>query len=330
MKKRVAGLGELLWDIMIPADAEYENMAWEAISPENKKAGGAPANVVYYASQFGNEAITVSAIGNDREGEALRRRLEGEGISFAGVQYDSRQTGKVYILKERSGDYRYRIVEDTAWDHICFTERLGALAAGTDCAVFGTLAQRNEVSAETIRAFLHSMPETEGVYKLFDINLRQHYYTKEIIETSLRICNVLKINHEELQVLSGVLPMETRLSAFSRKEGFGEKEMETYGKACAELAERFRIDIIILTCAEKGNFTFSPEGFLYRPAAPVRNKEKGADAVGAGDAFTAAFISAVMAGRSVWEAQCLASGIAAYVCSRQGAMHRLPRELLVL
>lgn len=330
MKKRIAGLGELLWDITVPVDAEYQNIAWEAIPPENKKGGGAPANVVYYASQFGNEAVTVSAIGNDREGAALRRMLESEGISFAGVQYNSRQTGKVYILKEQSGDYRYEIVEDTAWDHICFTERLAALAAGTDCAVFGTLAQRNKVSAETIRSFLLSMPERAGVYKLFDINLRRHYYTKEIVENSLRICNVLKINHEELKVLSGVLPMETHFSGFFQGKGFGGKEVETYRKACTELAERFRIDMILLTCAEKGNFTFSPEGFLYREAAPVGNKEEGADAVGAGDAFTAAFISAVMAGRSVWEAQCLASGVAAYVCSRQGAMHRLPRAWLEL
>lgn len=330
MKKRIAGLGELLWDITVPVDAEYEKMAWEAIPPENKKTGGAPANVVYYASQFGYEAITVSAIGYDREGKALRRALEREGISFSGVQYNSRQTGKVYILKEQGGDYRYRIAEDAAWDHICFTEHLAALAAETDCAVFGTLAQRNDVSAGTIRSFLHSMPEREGVYKLFDINLRQYYYTKEILENSLRICNVLKINHEELQTLSGVLPVATRLSAFSRKEGFGDKEMETCEKACLELAERFRIDIIILTCAEKGNFTFSPEGFFYREAVPVGNKEEGADAVGAGDAFTATFIAAVMAGRSVWEAQCLASGVAACVCSRQGAMHRLPRELLEL
>lgn len=289
----VVGIGEALWDVL----------------PEGKKLGGAPANFAYHVSQFGFKTKVVSAIGDDRLGDEivahfLEKRLD---TLIERVDYP---TGTVQIQLDDAGVPRYEIKENVAWDNIPFTDKLKHLAECTSAVCFGSLAQRSGVSRRTINAFLESMPSGEGRYKIFDINLRQNFYTKEIITHSLEKCNVLKINDEELVTISKLL-------------GYADADVQ---KQCRALLMQYQLDMLILTCGVKGSFVFTHEdtSFVDTPKVEV------ADTVGAGDSFTAAFISAILKGKTVKEAHQLAVKVSAYVCTQNGAMPKLPDNLLML
>ena len=178
--KFVVGIGEVLWDVL----------------PEGKKLGGAPANFAYHVSQFGLSSRVVSAIGNDKLGAEIERDFSEKGLEGI-IEKVAYPTGTVQVSLDDNGVPNYTIKENVAWDNIPFTTALKELAQHTCAVSYGSLAQRNIVSRETIHAFLDAMPK-EGAYKIFDINLRQNFYTKDIICESLERCNVLKINDEEL------------------------------------------------------------------------------------------------------------------------------------
>lgn len=173
----VVGIGEALWDVL----------------PDGKKVGGAPANFAYHVSQFRIDSCAVSALGKDRLGEELAERFEERGLNtiMPAVDYP---TGTVIVEVDQLGIHSYNIKQNVAWDNIPFTPELEQLARHTFAVSFGSLAQRNIVSRETINAFLDAMPQ-EGTLKIFDINLRQGFYTPEIICNSIKKCNILKINH---------------------------------------------------------------------------------------------------------------------------------------
>lgn len=288
--KYVVGIGEVLWDVL----------------PEGKKLGGAPANFAYHVSQFGLNSRVVSAIGNDKLGAEIERDFSEKGLEGI-IEKVAYPTGTVQVSLDDNGVPNYTIKENVAWDNIPFTTALKELAQHTCAVSYGSLAQRNIVSRETIHAFLDAMPKG-GAYKIFDINLRQNFYTKDIICESLERCNVLKINDEELVAVSRL---------------FGYPGIDLQDK-CWILLAKYDLKMLILTCGVNGSYVFTPGhvSFVETPKVTV------ADTVGAGDSFTAAFVSAILRGLSVSEAHKLAVNVSAYVCTQNGAMPILPDNFI--
>lgn len=288
----IVGLGEALWDEL----------------PEGRKIGGAPANFAYHISQFGYDSRIVSAIGDDELGTELLEQFDNNGLNYL-IEKVPYPTGRVTVELDVDGVPLYNIRRDVAWDNIPFTHELEALANQTQVAFFGSLAQRNEVSRLTINNFLDAMPNQKGFYKIFDINLRQNYYTKEILHNSMTRCNILKINDEELVALSRM---------------FGYPGADLKDK-CWILLSKYNLEILILTCGINGSYIFTPGrvSFLATPKVEV------ADTVGAGDSFTAAFITSLLNDGDLRAAHIRAVEISAYVCTQSGAMPKIPDEMLV-
>ena len=288
MDRLVIGIGEALWDML----------------PEGKKLGGAPANFAFHAGQFGLESMAVSAIGLDPLGEEIAKELEEHGLPFHLDRIDY-PTGTVQVTLDSNGIPRYEIKEDVAWDNIPYTKELADLAGRAQAVCFGSLAQRNPVSRETIGWFLDAVPE--DCLKVFDINLRQSFYSKEIIEDSLRRCDILKINDEELEIV---------------KEMFGLEVLPTEG-LCRSIIDEYGLKMLILTCGVNGSHVFSGDvsSFIETP------KVKVADTVGAGDSFTGAFVASILKGKTVREAHEAAVKVSAFVCTQSGAMPVIPEDL---
>lgn len=290
MNKYVVGIGEALWDVL----------------PEGKKLGGAPANFAYHISQFGLESRVVSAVGDDRLGNEILDNFRDKRLR-ALIEKVPYPTGTVQVELDDAGVPCYDIRENVAWDNIPFTPELEALARETRSVCFGSLAQRSVVSRETINHFLDAMPDGEGQCKIFDINLRQGFYTKEVICNSLRKCNILKINDEELVTISRL---------------FNYPGIDLQDK-CWILLGKYNLKMLILTCGVNGSYVFTPGAvsFVETPKVAV------ADTVGAGDSFTAAFVAAILHGKPVNEAHRLAVDASAFVCTQMGAMPEFPKEL---
>ena len=290
MNNIIVGLGEALWDML----------------PEGKKIGGAPANFAYHVSQFGLETCVVSAIGNDALGNEILDVFHEKNLKYQLEKVDF-PTGTVQVELDAEGVPCYEIKEGVAWDNIPFTEALQTLALSTRSVCFGSLAQRSKVSRETINRFLDTMPDGEGQCKIFDINLRQNFYDKEIIENSLNKCNILKINDEELVIIS-------------RMFGYPGIDLQD---TCWKLINKYELKMLILTCGTNGSYVFASGevSFLETPNVNV------ADTVGAGDSFTAAFCASIIKGKSVREAHKLAVDVSAYICTQSGAMPVLPETL---
>ena len=290
MKDTVVGMGEALWDVL----------------PEGKKIGGAPANFAYHVSQFGLPSCVVSAVGSDSLGQEIIENFTSKGLTHL-IEEVPYPTGRVQVEIDQAGIPQYEIKENVAWDNIPYTARLEALAQRTRAVCFGSLAQRNVVSRQTINRFLDTMPDAEGQLKIFDINLRQGFYTKEILCESMRRCNILKINDEELVTISRI---------------FGYPGIDLQDK-CWILLAKYNLKMLILTCGTNGSYVFTPGvvSFQETPKVPV------ADTVGAGDSFTAAFTAAILSGKQVPDAHKLAVEVSAYVCTQSGAMPELPVAL---
>lgn len=290
MRNTIIGIGEALWDVL----------------PEGKKIGGAPANFAYIVSQFGLRSVAVSALGNDVLGKELQANLDEKKLEYI-LPVVPFPTGTVQVFFNAEGIPVYEIKENVAWDNIPFTEEFERLAQSVRAVCFGSLAQRNGVSHDTINRFLDAIPDEEGIYKIFDINLRQHFYTPELLNKSMMKCNILKINDEELEVIKKLF-------------GYSDTDAE---ETCRKLQETYGLKILILTCGTNGSYVFA-EGhpsFIPTPKVEV------ADTVGAGDSFTAAFVAALLNGTSVVQAHKLAVAVSAYVCTQHGAMPVLPNRL---
>lgn len=289
MNDLVVGMGEALWDVL----------------PEGKKIGGAPANFAYHVSQFGLPSCVVSAVGDDDLGREIIENFTAKGLKqlIADVPYP---TGTVQVEIDQSGVPQYEIKENVAWDNIPYTERLESLAERTTAVCFGSLAQRNVVSRNTINRFLDVMSRNEENLIVFDVNLRQGFYNKEILCNSMKRCNILKINDEELVTVSRM---------------FGYPGIDLQDK-CWILLGKYNLKMLILTCGINGSYVFTPGNVSFQPTPKVEV----ADTVGAGDSFTAAFISSVLKGKSVSEAHSLAVRTSAFVCTEKGAMPTLPTQ----
>ena len=288
MSKFVIGIGEALWDML----------------PEGKKLGGAPANFAYHASQFGLEGLAVSAIGQDKLGEEIVEALEEHHLPYHldRVEYP---TGTVQVSLDSRGVPQYEIKTGVAWDNIPYTKELAELAKQCQAVCFGSLAQRSPVSRESIGLFLDAVPE--DCLKVFDINPRQDFYNKDVLEASFRRCDILKINDEELVVMARLF----NLPGLALEE------------KCRYLIKEYQLKMLILTCGVNGSYVFYEGGmsFLDTPKVQV------ADTVGAGDSFTGAFVGSLLTGKPVTEAHETAVKVSAFVCTQSGAMPIVPDNL---
>lgn len=286
----VVGIGEALWDVL----------------PEGKKLGGAPANFAYHVKQFGLESCAVSAKGDDQFGAELEENLTEKGVNHM-VETVPYPTGTVQVEIDQAGIPQYDIKENVAWDNIPYTPALEKLAGQAKAVCFGSLAQRNVVSRNTINRFLDAMPDDPDRLVVFDVNLRQGFFNKDILCESMERCNILKINDEELVTVSRM---------------FGYPGIDLKDK-CWILLGKYNLKMLILTCGINGSYVFTPGNVSFQPTPVVEV----ADTVGAGDSFTAAFISGILLGKTVAEAHKRAVDVSAFVCTQQGAMPKLPANL---
>ena len=290
MEKYIVGMGEALWDCL----------------PDGRKIGGAPANFAYHVKQFGFKSLAISAIGKDELGAEIVEKFNQRNLEHILETVDY-PTGTVQVTLDQKGIPCYEICEDVAWDNIPYTDRLDEIAHNCQVVCFGSLAQRNPVSRETINRFIDSMPLAEDTLKVFDINLRQHFYTEETIVNSLNKCNVLKINDEELVIVSKM---------------FGYPEL-SQSDACRRILETYGLKMLILTCGTDGSYVFTSDETSFQPTPKVQV----ADTVGAGDSFTGSFIASILKGKTISEAHKRAVEVSAYVCTQNGAMPVLPTQL---
>lgn len=274
MKQYVVGIGEALWDVL----------------PSEKKLGGAPANFAYHAGRLGYDAIAISAIGQDALGDELLEKLNQKKLEYLMPRVDY-PTGTVQVTVDEKGIPSYEIKQHVAWDYIPYTSEMDAIARECKAVCFGSLAQRNRESRTTIARFLDTV--SEDCLKVFDINLRQQFYTRDIIEESLHRCNILKINDEELDIIGPMLCKDKQ-----------------------QLIRDYQLLMLVLTCGTEGSYIFTPdeESFLPTPKVDV------VDTVGAGDSFTGAFVASLLSGKSIREAHQAAVEVSAFVCTQAGAM----------
>jgi len=283
----VVGLGEALWDVF----------------PDGRRPGGAPANVAFHAGQLGFEGVVASAIGRDQDGDDYAAELLSHGLTDRFLQRDHHPTGRVTITLD-DGEPDYVIHEDVAWDHLRWTVRWASLASQTAAVCFGTLAQRSPSSRETIELFLGAT--SSDCLIVYDVNLRKQFYSRAIIEHSLRRATLVKLNAAEVWVLNRLLRIEA-----SRIETFGEL-----------LRRRYRLGHVCVTQGANGATLIGPEGVIVAEAEPIRL----VDAVGAGDAFTAGLIAGLLRGHPGAESLRLAIRMGGLVAARRGAMPVIDRS----
>lgn len=282
----VVGIGELLWDVF----------------PDGKKAGGAPINFVYHATQLGAKGYAVSAVGNDDLGREILSRLKQSGINGI-IEHVDYPTGKVLITLQ-NGIPEYEIVQNAAWDHLPCSAKAVQILQQADAVCFGTLALRNSDSREHILQMLSCVPDT--AVKLYDINLRQHYYSSELIETLLKRANVFKINIDEMAVIRPLFNLNG-----------------TDEEVCRALMRRYNLKYVIFTAGEKFSTVYAPDETSYFETPAV----KVADTVGAGDSFSAAFVYSLLTGKSLQQAHQTAIKVSAFVCTREGAWPKYEADI---
>lgn len=290
--KKIAGIGELLWDVL----------------PQGKQMGGAPCNFAFHALQAGFDAHVISAVGEDQDGREILMVMDQLEVNKSTVQINSAYpTGTVTVELDSAGIPDYIIHENVAWDHINWSEDLGILAGEMDAVCFGSLAQRNQVSGNTIRRFLETT--TPECLRVYDINLRQSFYDRETVLRSLELANVLKLNEDELPVLAGYL-------------GYDGSEEDTL----TSLLGDFQLRLIAYTKGSQGSWLMTPDETSHCEVPSVEV----ADTVGAGDSFTAVLLAGILNGLSLKRVHEAATEVAAFVCSRHGATPQLPANLLNL
>jgi fructokinase len=278
----VVGIGELLWDVL----------------PEGKKLGGAPCNFVYHAQMQGASCLVLSAVGDDDNGREILEILKTKQISSDLIQINDKPTGTVDVLLSAEGIPDYTIHENVAWDFISLNEETERAVAQADIVCFGTLAQRNAISRNTIEKLLAACkPETLVVY---DINLRKQFYNAEIIHKSLQCCNVLKLNEDELPVVRDILGLDSKIEEIQIRE----------------LINKYSLKLVALTKGGEGSLLVTPSDRSYVSTPEVDVK----DTVGAGDSFTAAMITGFAKGQPLNILHRNAVEISAFVCTRDGAM----------
>jgi len=279
------GLGEILWDVL----------------PDKRMLGGAPTNFAYHVNGLGGTGVPVSCVGDDDLGREALSLLSSYGLNIDAIAIDPvHPTGTVDARIDDQGVATYVFPDDVAWDFLSLNDTAMALAAKAGAVCFGTLAQRSEISRRAIRQFLAAAPDA---LKVYDINLRQNFFTPEIIGQSLDLVDVLKINDDELALVSRMLSLPA-----------GERD------ALEAIMLRHSLRLAVLTRGDKGSLIVSPDGVSDLSGEPTEV----VDTIGAGDSFTAAMVLAYLDGQSLDEINRYATKVAAYVCGCSGAMPEIP------
>jgi fructokinase len=288
-KPLVIGVGELLWDLL----------------PCGKQPGGAPANFAYHARELGADSLVVSRVGDDPLGREILGHLAGLGLRTDGISTDPEvPTGTVAVSLDPQGKPAYTIQEPSAWDFIEAREDILRQAARADAVCFGTLAQRNPVARGAIQAVLRATPP--GALRIFDVNLRQHFWSRALIVESLQLASVFKLNEEELPLVAGALGVTGDESSVLR-----------------QIAGRFKLRAVVLTKGASGSVLLTGETVVSQGVS----RQTVVDTVGAGDAFTAALAMGLLRGCPLPDVQRIATEVAGYVSSCSGATPTLPQRL---
>ena len=289
MSFKIVGLGEVLWDLL----------------PTGPELGGAPANFACHAYALGARAQVITRVGNDRYGNRIVRRFEELGLAGVAVQVDdAAPTGTVTVTLSGNGIPEFTIHENVAWDRIAVTQSALAAVREADAICFGSLAQRNEISRQAIQRLVAAAPA--AAWRIFDINLRQHFYNRDIIEHSLKLANVLKLNDTELPIVARMFGIE----------GVASHVIET-------LAKQYGLLVVALTRGEDGSLLYQRGRWSEHAAGKAAIK----DTVGAGDSFTAALCLGLLGRMDLDEINAAANQVAAFVCGCAGATPQLPDEL---
>lgn len=290
----VVGLGEILWDVF----------------PDRKRLGGAPANFAYHAARQGFDGVVVSAIGDDALGREIENVLAEKKLP-ALLPRRASATGRVTISLDAAGVASYVFAENCAWDDLPFTAETERLARRASAVCFGSLAQRDARSRASIARFLENVPA--DAVRVFDVNLRQNFFTEKILADSLAHATILKVNEDELPVLASACGLAKNVSQEKFFDGVFEKNSA--------------LGIVVLTLGKSGSAVAARDGTRSFVAADASVEV--VDTVGAGDSFTAGFVCALLAGRDVRAAHYHASALANFVCSRAGAMPEIPDALKI-
>lgn len=286
----VVGAGEALWDVF----------------PDGDHFGGAPANVALHAAALGAEAWLVSAVGRDARGDAALARLDAAGVERSTVaQLADHPTGVVRVSLDSAGHPLYEIAAGSAWDYVPWSAAVQLAAERADAIAFGSLAQRGPASRATIRRAVAATRDSS--WRLFDVNLRQAYYDAGVLRTSLQLANAVKLNDEELPVVTQLCGVRAAAPVDQLRA----------------LCDRFGLKLAALTRGACGALLVTPDDVCESAAPPTVV----ADTVGAGDAFTAALLIGVLAGRSLGEVSRRANAVASYVCSQPGATPPIPEAM---
>lgn len=274
---------------------------WDML-PGGKRAGGAPINFVYHAAALGAEGYAVSAVGNDADGRAIVAELKQNKIDHV-LALTPYPTGKV-LVELKNGIPAYTIVENVAWDHIPYSDDASAVIRRADAVCFGTLASHSPESRDTLIRLLQEAPA--DALRFFDINLRGNYYSAELIRRYLGFADIFKLNDDEIGQIRNLFSLDG-----------------TDEEICRLLLKQYNLQYLIFTAGEKFSVIYSPQGFsrLNTPAVPV------VDTVGAGDAFSGAFVYGILTGKSMADAHKNAVRVAAFVCTRSGAWPQYPADM---
>lgn len=294
MKERpvLAAIGEVLWDVY----------------PDAARFGGAPANFACHAGALGADAVLISSVGLDDLGDRALETLTGHGVDSSCVTRDGNHaTGQVNVTLDATGRASYRFADDSAWDHLRWSEAVESIARQADAVCFGTLAQRSPDSRHVIRKFVELAPA--GTMRMFDVNLRQDFYGAETIDVSLKLATAVKLNEEEL-------PIVAQLCGVAGADARG---------MLRGLLSRYELRIAALTCGSDGALLMTPDQESRCPALPTTV----VDTVGAGDAFTATLVMDCLHGVPLGEINQHANAVASFICSQAGAVAPLPPELLL-
>jgi fructokinase len=288
-KPLVIGVGELLWDLL----------------PCGKQPGGAPANFAYHARELGAESLLVSRVGNDPLGREILGHLAGLGLRTDGISTDPTvPTGTAAVSLDQHGKPAYTIQEPSAWDFIEADKNILRKAAQAEAVCFGSLAQRHPAARAAITAVIAATPSS--ALRIFDVNLRQNYWSPELIRRSVKLANVLKLNDEELPLVAGALGVTADESS-----------------ALRQIADRFQLRAVALTKGAMGSVLLAGDTMVSRGVS----RQAVVDTVGAGDAFTAALAMGLLYGCDLADIQTVATEVAEYVCSCPGATPALSKPL---
>ncbi|PYO46748.1 MAG: carbohydrate kinase, partial [Gemmatimonadetes bacterium] len=264
-------------------------------------------NFACHAAALGADSWMASAVGVDELGRSALDTLKSAGVQCETVARDGEhETGQVLVTLDSSGQPSYRFADDSAWDHLEWSASLESLAERCDAVCFGTLGQRSPTSRATIQRFVSATPQR--ALRMFDVNLRQRFFDRETIHTSLQIASAVKVNEEELPTVAELCQIAAA----------------TPGQLLRKLVERYELRLAALTCGAEGALLIAGDEQSVCPAVPA----KVVDTVGAGDAFTATLVVDFLRGLALGEVNRHANAVASFVCSQPGAVMRLPDYLV--